>query len=178
MRANDIHMSASIDEKNRVILVTGAIDRNDHTIVLKVPVPSRGEWTVIKAEVNITEEPWIAWQMNLGEGTSIIEKENQPELLMSKNFKNTRYLRDRNTVIFYSDGKVQPEVRPGDAILKYAKVNIASEFFIASHNRRTAYDEEDKAVNEMLRKGEFGKKFPKVEVVAAVTKINEPDTIN
>ncbi|MDG0059144.1 DUF6423 family protein [Priestia sp. P5] len=177
MRANDIHMGAAIDEKNRVILVTGCIDRNDHTIILKVPVPSNGEWTVIKAEVNITDEPWIAWQINLGEGTTIVEKDKQPELLMSKNFNNSRYLRDKNTVVFYSGGedKDKSEVRPGDAILKYVKVNIENKIFTGSHNRLTSRHGASNFINTMLTNGDFGKQFPKIEIIAPVTKINEPD---
>ncbi|WP_410994075.1 DUF6423 family protein [Bacillus cereus] len=175
MRANDIHMSAAIDEKNRTILLTGCIDRNEHTITLKIPVPSNGEWTLIKAEVNITDEPWIAWQINLGEGTTIVQKDGQPELLMSKNFEKTRYLKDNNTVVFYSEGNNKPEVRPGDAILKYVRVNIENNIFTGSHTRLTVMDEENHFIDKMIRTGEFGKEFPKIEIIAPVTKVNTPD---
>ena len=76
MRAHDIHMGAAIDEKNRIILLTGCIDRNEHTIVLKLKVPSLGDWTIIKAEVNITDQPWSGWQINIGKGATVATDEN------------------------------------------------------------------------------------------------------
>lgn len=171
MRTHDIHMGAAIDEENRIILLTGSIDRNDHSIVLRIPVPSNGEWTIIKAEVNITDEPWTGWQINIGEGASVALKGDKPELLMSRHFANSRYLPEQNSVVFYGDA----EIRPGDAILKYTKLNVINNQVELSHNR--ACPRHEGAINKMLKDASFGREFPKVEVDVPVSQINAPDTL-
>lgn len=157
MRAHDIHMGASIDEKNRVILLTGCIDRNEHSIVLRIKVPSLGEWTIIKAEVNITNEPWTGWQINIGKGVTVATTDGVPDLLMSRHFPKAQYIPEHNAVAFTGG---EP-VRPGDAILKYTKLDVKRHEIVLAHNRSV--------INDPILDGTFGKDFPNIEVDVPVT---------
>lgn len=42
MRANDLHMVAAIDEKNRMVMITGGIDVSGTTIVMRPELSSAG----------------------------------------------------------------------------------------------------------------------------------------
>ena len=161
MRAHDIHMGAAIDEKNRIILLTGCIDRNEHTIVLKLKVPSLGDWTIIKAEVNITDQPWSGWQINIGKGATVATDENGvPELLMSRHFPKAEFIPEHNAVAFTGG---EP-VRPGDAILKYTKLHVKKHEIFLSHNRAQPTNPAPVVLD-----GTFGKDFPNIEVDVPVT---------
>lgn len=156
MRADDLHMAATIDPKNRFILVTGAIDRNDATVVLRVDeIPEPGLWTVVKAEVNLTGEPWTAWQMTLGDGVALPDKGDR--LLLCRQLPQAEYFGDRNAIVF-SGG----EVRPGEAVLKVARLVIEKGLMVMSHNRM-----QTEVGPDVLKEG-FGMDDPKVEVEAAV----------
>jgi hypothetical protein len=159
MRAHDIHMGAAIDEKNRIILLTGCIDRNEHSIVLKIKVPSLGEWTIIKAEVNITDEPWTGWQINIGKGATVATTNGVPDLLMSRHFPKAQFIPEYNAVAFTGG---EP-VRPGDAILKYTKLDVKRHEVVLSHNRATP------TTGIPVLDGTFGRDFPNIEVDVPVT---------
>lgn len=159
MRAHDIHMGAAIDEKKKVILLTGCIDRNEHSIVLKIKVPSLGEWTIIKAEVNITDEPWTGWQINIGKGATVATTNGIPDLLMSRHFPNAKFIPEHNAVAFTGG---EP-VRPGDAILKYTKLDVKRHEIVLSHNRSIV------PVVGNLLDGTFGKEYPNIEVDVPIT---------
>lgn len=159
MRAHDIHMGASIDEKNKIILLTGCIDRNEHSIVLKIKVPSLGQWTIIKAEVNITDEPWSGWQINIGKGATVSTTNGVPDLLMSRHFPNAEFIPEYNAVAFTGG---EP-VRPGDAILKYTKLDVKKHEIVLSHNRAVPGN------TDPILDGTFGKDFPNIEVDVPVT---------
>lgn len=197
MRSKDLLMGAAIDPINKIIMVSGGIDVNAHTIVLRVDVPEPGEYTVIKAEVNLTDEPWLAWQITLGDGTRL-PTDNPATLILARQFKRTKYLTHSNSILFY-DG----EVRPGDAIFKIARFEITKPKMILSHNRSGISDLEipDDILDEGKRKDKkeysphlefpdvlerfyeriqvhgFGYTRPKIEVDAAV-RIVKPDEID
>src|SRR5688572_9059968 len=103
MRAKDHHMAGSVNRKTRQVLLTGSIDQNDQDIIVRFKMPEGGLWTFIKAEVNLSEDPWVAWMITAGEGCSI-PKRAEDRLLMCRQFKKSRYLEDRGAIIF-SDGE-------------------------------------------------------------------------
>ncbi|HEU4321608.1 MAG TPA: DUF6423 family protein [Roseiflexaceae bacterium] len=162
MRAKDLQMAATIDPVNRIILVSGGIDRNEHTIVLRVPIPEPGLWTVIKAEVNLTDEPWTAWQITLGEGVSVPTDGNH--LLMSRQFKRCKYLPERGAILF-----TEGEVRPGDAIFKMARLQIEHDEMVLSHNRATP-------TPKINVEDGFGETWPRIEVIAPVRIVQPGET--
>jgi hypothetical protein len=159
-------MAAVIDPRSRIIMVSGAIDRNEQTIVMRIPVPEPGEWTVTKAEVNLTDECWTAWQITLGEGLSLAEGDAK-RLLLSRQFRKCTYLPSRGAILFY-DG----EVRPGDAVFKMARLVVKGREIVMSHNR-SLYTTTP-SLPYMLEHG-FGDEYPKVEVIAAVRIAGEND---
>lgn len=134
-------------------MVSGAIDCNEHAIVLRIPVPESGEWTLIKAETNMTE------------GVNVPTDSSQ--LLLSRQFKKCKYLPERGAILFY-DG----EVRPGDAIFKIARLHVERDEIVLSHHRMC---DPPKSI-EMLEEG-FGDEWPKIEVIAPV-RIVQPDDLN
>lgn len=165
MRAKDLHMAATIDVESRTIMVSGGIDRNDHTIVLRIPIPEPGIWTVTKAEVNLTDKTWTAWQITLGPGVSV-PTDDPTNLLMSRQFRKCKYIPERGAIMFY-DG----EVRPGDAIFKIARVKATGTEIVFSHSRGS-----DPIEGDAIQYG-FGDEWPKIEVVAAV-RIVQPGDID
>lgn len=174
MRATDVHMSAAIDVEKRIVLVTGSIDTDEYQIIMRVPLPSAGEWTLIKAETNLTNDPWIAWQMQLGEGISIPMKDGQPELLTSRNYGYTRYIPESNSVIFHGGGEENNgEVRPGEPILKFAKIETGMPEIVAAHSRMIP--EELPEFDTMIRNGNFKNSYPKMEVITPVTYLSLPE---
>lgn len=169
MRAKDIHMAATIDPESRIIMVSGAIDRNDQTIVMRIPVPEPGLWTIAKAEVNLTDKAWISWQITLGEGISIPTENG---LLLSRQFRQCKYMSKRHAIMFY-DG----EVRPGDAIFKMARLQVEGTEMALSHSRmphNSSLSTQD--IKAAVEHG-FGDEFPKIEVYAPV-RIVKPDDID
>ena len=42
MRSKDLFMAATIDPERRIIMVSGAIDQNEVTIVMRIAVPEKG----------------------------------------------------------------------------------------------------------------------------------------
>ena len=146
----------------RLVLVSGAIDRNGYTLVLRVPVPSVGEWTLIKAETNLTDEPWLAWQMKLGDGVSVpTTPDGSPEFLVSPSFARAVYLPRARAVVFH-DG----EIRPGEPILKMAHLHTSVRQICLSHSRSTPLNRHE--IPRMVEHGDFGADAPAIEVVAAV----------
>lgn len=169
MRAKDLHMAATIDVESRTVMVSGGIDRNDQTIVMRIAVPESGPWTIIKAEVNLTDEAWTAWQITLGKGVSI-PTHNPTNMLMSRQFKRCKYIPERGAIMFY-DG----EVRPGDAIFKSARLEVDDgKEIILSHSRVSRWT--GKSLEDLVKHG-FGDDWPKIEVVAAV-RIVQPGDID
>lgn len=161
-------MGAAIDPTNKIIMVSGGIDVNAHTIVLRVDVPEPGEYTVIKAEVNLTDEPWLAWQITLGDGTRL-PSENPANLLLARQFKRTKYLSHNNSILFY-DG----EVRPGDAIFKIARLEITKPKMILSHNRATPEDLElPDSILDDDRERERDENSPRLELPPSLERFYE-----
>lgn len=139
MRATDIHTSVTIDEEKRIILLTGAIDDTGYVINMRIPVPSEGDWTVVKAETNLTDKPWATWQMVFDENVELVLKNGEPEVLTSQNFDNARYIPSKNVVVFYGG---EP-IRPGETILKTFKVNTKVKEICASHAARVSNEHPD-----------------------------------
>jgi len=165
MRAQDLHMGATIDPQTRTIMVSGGIDRNEHTIVLRVPVPATGVWTVTKAEVNLTDQVWYGWQITLGKGVSM--PMNDPAgLLLSRQFRKCRYLPERGAILFY-DG----EVRPGDAIFKMARLHVAGNELVLSHSRTS----DPNWITDATINNGFGDDFPRIEVFTPVRLVKPGD---
>ncbi|WP_337868154.1 DUF6423 family protein [Meiothermus sp.] len=196
LRSKDLHMAATIDMESRTIMVSGAIDVNRVTIVMRVPIPEPGEYTLVKAETNLTDEPWLCWQITLGEGVSL-PLQNPTNLLLSRQFRKAKYLADRGAILFW-DG----EVRPGDAIFKMARLNISGNYMILSHNRGgltdgifdededesddTGLEQDTPRINlpgaldryyEHITRHGFGDDLPKIEVETPV-RIVQPGEID
>ena len=199
MRSKDLHMAATIDLESKTIMVSGSIDVNDAIIVMRVPVPEPGRYTLIKAETNLTDQPWCAWQIGLGDGVTLPVM-NPTNMLLSRQFRKCKYNQDRASILFY-DG----EVRPGDAIFKMAHLDIAGPAMILSHGRATpslwdfpveeetdvdqdnGFFEPDKERSDRQDKREqfhermlmhgFGHNFPRIEVETPV-RIVQPGDID
>lgn len=157
MRAKDLHMAATVYPARKVVLLTGAIDTNDVTIVVRLKLPSPGVWTVMKAETNLTKEPWAAWQVTLGEGCSLprLTKSTTP---LCRQFSRAEYQYQRGAIMF-SRG----EVRPGEPILKVFAVQVrsvaaAGPILVVSHNRADRIP-----TRKEILEG-FGQELPKIEV--------------
>ncbi len=162
-------MVASVDKAQRMVFITGAIDSNDYSIVMKVPLPEAGEWTMVKAEVNLTDQPWIAWQMTLGEGMIIPLRDDEPELLSCRNFEQASYLPEPNVVCFHGGG----EIRPGETVLKMAKFVTQVPEITLSHNRQL--EAEAHELPYLLNEGKvLGGHLPIIEVVTPVQTMNAP----
>lgn len=165
MRALDIHTTAAIDERRRMVLITGAIDRSDYTITMNVPVPTAGDWTVVKAETNLTDAPWGLWLMVLGEHVSVPTIDGAPELLMSRNFENARYIPDKNVVVFFG-GK---GVRPGETVLKFYKLHTTIPRLTFSHGSRMKPD--DPRFPDSITGRYCGEDRPRIEMTPVVQKV-------
>lgn len=133
MRAVDIHTTVSIDEEKRLILLTGAIDDVGYVINMRIPVPIEGEWTIIKAETNLSADPWATWQMVFDNNVELVLKDGKPDVLYSRNFEHARYIPSKNIVVFFGG---EP-VRPGETVLKTFKVKTKVKEILASHASRT-----------------------------------------
>lgn len=168
MRSLDIHMAAAIDEQRRMVLVTGAIDASGYTINMRIPVPSPGEWTIVKAETNLTEQPWGLWQMVLGEHISVPMKGDIPELLMSRNFEHARYIPEKNVVVFFGG-----EVRPGETVLKFFKLHTPKPEVVVSHAARFAPDHPD--YHRVINAEYCGEDQPRIEITPIVKPISLPE---
>lgn len=116
MRAKNMHMGASIYPSQRVVFVTGAIDSNDLKIKVRISVPESGVWNIIKAETNLTDESWSAWEVGLGYKNTIPESPGQP---ICRQFQKASYDRLKNSIVFF-DG----EIRTGEPILKMYTVEV------------------------------------------------------
>ena len=116
MRAKNMHMGATIYQAQRTIFVTGAIDTNDCKIKVRISVPDSGVWQIIKAETNLTNEAWSAWQVGLGYKNIVPETATPP---MCRQFSNASNCVDSNRIIFF-DG----DIRPGEPILKVFHVEL------------------------------------------------------
>lgn len=129
MRARDMFMAAKIDSEKRIVYLTGSIDENDIIITPIIKTPAGGLWTVIKAETNLTEETWVAWQIRFPTNTKIAFKEEG--WFACRQFEKIVYNEEINAVIFM-DG----EVRPGEPILKVFTIDIGDQQEIMpSHHR-------------------------------------------
>lgn len=129
MRAKDIHMAATIDPEERIVYLTGAIDRNDTRICMEVELPDAGAWRLIKAETNLTTESWTSWLISMGEGMRVNEAKSSSPLI-SRQFANSVYYEDLNSFCFF-DGSV----RPGEPVMKVMDFVTEVPRLLASHNR-------------------------------------------
>lgn len=130
-RAKDITMAATIDVANRTVFLTGAIDSNDHDILVRVELPSAGVWHVVKSETNLTDQSWSAWQITLGEGTKIVESPEGRNNLCQQ-YSKLYISEDRERFCFF-DG----DIRPGEPILKQFTLDTKIPRIVMSHNRPT-----------------------------------------
>lgn len=128
-RAKDITMAATVDTANRTVLITGAIDTNDRDILVRVELPETGIWRVIKAETNLTNEVWAAWQITLGEGTQILP-EVEGGTNVCQQYKKLFIDESLERFCFY-----EGEVRPGEPVLKQFTLKTKIPRIVMSHNR-------------------------------------------
>lgn len=127
-RAKDIEMAAVARPATRELLLTGAIDSEDHDILVRLEVPDEGPWRVVKAETNLTSQSWRAWQITFGENTRLADDvESRP---WSRQFRQVFVSEAKDRVVFY-DG----EVRPGEPVVKAFPVVAAGGAVVMSHNR-------------------------------------------
>jgi hypothetical protein len=162
LRARDMHMAAAVDVARRTVLVTGGIDQNQQVLQMKIDLPEPGLWTFIKAETNLTDDPWFAWQITFG-GLMRLPVDPKDRLVQCRQFKRNNYIPERGAVLF-CDG----EVRPGEPILKIFRVDVAepsAEIFAnsLSHTRGDAYL--DPEAMEMALIHGIGAEFPVMEVL-------------
>ncbi|MFJ2821525.1 DUF6423 family protein [Streptomyces toxytricini] len=128
LRAKDIQMAATADLARRTLLISGAIDVNSHDIVVTFELPEAGRWQVIKSESNLTDLPWLTWQMTCDEHTRFVA--DQEAQIVSRQFAQTFMTPDQDRITFY-DG----EVRPGEAVLKMFTIEAARKRTVISHAR-------------------------------------------
>ncbi|HLX51520.1 MAG TPA: DUF6423 family protein [Streptosporangiaceae bacterium] len=174
-RAKDIEMAAKVDTVNRLVLVTGAIDTNEHSILVRIELPSAGRWQVIKSETNLTDRSWTAWQVSLGEGTTVAGDAAVQNL--SRQFEKVYVPEDRSRITFYGG-----EVRPGEAILKMYTLDAKVPRIVMAHARELdegddepdeevpAPPEESELPEARIRRGLPAK--PYIEVFLPVTLID------
>ena len=160
MRSQDIHLAVKILVPQKQILFTGAIDTNDVSVVARFPIPEPGLWTFIKAETNLTNDAWLAWQISLGAGVLIPSFKNN-RIGYSRQFSDVTYNVDKKTLLFRGG-----EVRPGDSMLKVYTLECTEESLAefdgkgsVSHNRSIVASDD-----EMLKAGTFGLDKPKIEI--------------
>jgi hypothetical protein len=135
-RAKDIEMAATVDATRRVVLITGAIDTNDHDILVRLSLPSAGRWHVVKAETNLTDRTWVAWQITFGDGTRAVEDATEPTLC--RQFDRVFIAADGSRITFFNG-----VIRPGEAILKAFAVDTDVPQITMSHNRVTRIEEDE-----------------------------------
>jgi hypothetical protein len=128
VRGRDIQMAASADLRRRVLMISGAIDTNDHDIAVTFELPAAGRWQVIKSETNLTSAAWLAWQMIASDGSRFVE--DSSAMMVSQQFKQTFMAPDGRRIVFY-DG----EVRPGEAVLKLFSIESNDREATISHYR-------------------------------------------
>jgi len=135
-RAKDIQMAATVVARTRTILITGAIDTNEHDILVRVELPSAGRWQVVKAETNLTDKAWRAWQITFSAGTTVaVDDEAQN---VCRQYAKLFVSDDAERLCFY-DG----EVRPGEAVLKLFTVHTKVPLITMAHNRPTEEEDEE-----------------------------------
>lgn len=160
MRAKNMHMGATIYQAQRTIFITGAIDTNDCKIKVRIQVPEAGVWQVIKAETNLTNEAWSAWQVGLGFKNVIPETSLLP---ICRQFAQGVNLPDSNRIIFFNG-----DIRPGEPILKSFQVELeegATELCL-NHSRilKSRFKTEGLSVEEVA--AEFDKmRNPEIEII-------------
>ncbi len=127
IEAENVPMKSTVDEINRRILITGAISSNENIIQVIVPNVPVGKWTVIKSEVNLTDESWKAWEIVFGDNTEL----GDITKVSSRQFKQFTAVPERNALVFH-DGKVVP----GESVSKIFEVEqIVVGDLVMSHNR-------------------------------------------
>ncbi len=152
MRSQDLHMAATIDMTSRVIMVSGAIDQDDSAIVMTIPIPEPGAYTLVKAETNLTDSPWDMWLITLGAGVSL-PTEDPTNLLLSRQFKKGQYFPEHSAIMFY-DG----EVRPGDAVIKIMRFNVQGNSLPLAHGKRKKKpkrNDDDDILNDFIGNNTF-----------------------
>lgn len=87
---------------------------------------------------------------------------------MSRHFPKAEFIPEHNAVAFTGG---EP-VRPGDAILKYTKLDVRRHEITLSHNRA------DPTFPNHVLDGTFGKDFPNIEVDVPVKLLDsKPETV-
>lgn len=170
-RAKDVEMAAKIDVASRQVLVTGAIDTNEHSILVRIELPFAGRWHVVKSETNLTDRTWTAWQVSLGEGTTVAAGDGVQHLC--RQFEKVYVPEDRSRITFY-DG----EVRPGEAVLKMYTLDTEVPRIVMAHGRELdviddepePIGDEPESVESRVRRGLPAK--PYIEVFLPVTLID------
>ena len=173
LRAKDVVMAATVDVANRNILITGAIDSNDHDILVRVELPSAGRWHVIKSETNLTDRAWTAWQITFGEGTTAVADDRN----LCRQFSQL-YVSPAGDRLCFHEG----EIRPGEAVLKTFTVETTVPRIVMAHNRPTEEEEEGDDIDfpttepepdflDRIRDG-FPPK-PYIEAFLPVARVNE-----
>lgn len=128
LRAKDVQMAASADRSRRLLMISGAIDTNNHAIVVTFDLPDAGRWQVVKSESNLTDSPWLTWQMTCDEDTRFVADDDA--VMVSRQFSKTFMTPDQDRITFY-DG----EVRPGEAVLKMFTIEASKKRVTISHGR-------------------------------------------
>lgn len=134
-RAKDIEMAATVDVSKRLVLITGAIDSNDHDILVRVELPAAGRWQVVKSETNLTDRSWSAWQITFGEGTRVVAEDATN---LCRQLPSLFVTDDRERLCFYGG-----EIRPGESVLKMFTVDAAIPRIVMAHNRPTISEDDD-----------------------------------
>ncbi|MDJ0822269.1 MAG: DUF6423 family protein [Paracoccaceae bacterium] len=150
-------MAATVDRDRQVVYVTGAIDQKHTSIVTRIRLPESKSnvWRVVKAETNLTDSSWVAWQIRLGGDCRMVKDSKSG---FSQQFRNCDYVGDRNAILF-SGG----EVRPGEPVLKEFEVAIGEKSELVMSHNRIAREPFEEVIREKLLEG-FGYDEPVVEM--------------
>lgn len=167
VRARDIQMAGVADLRQRVLMISGAIDVVDHDVTVTINLPEPGRWQIIKSETNLTKETWVAMQAVTDENSHFVDGDEA--MILSRQFAKSFMTPDQRRLTFY-DG----EVRPGESLLKMYSMETESRRPMYLHSRYSPISTESAEKSaETLQKliADGMPQRPTVEVIIPVTVI-------
>ncbi|HEV2781215.1 MAG TPA: DUF6423 family protein [Actinophytocola sp.] len=160
-------MAGVADLRQRVLMISGAIDVVDHDVTVTINLPEPGRWQIIKSETNLTKETWVAMQAVTDENSHFVDGDEA--MILSRQFAKSFMTPDQRRLTFY-DG----EVRPGESLLKMYSMETESRRPMYLHSRYSPISTESAEKSaETLQKliADGMPQRPTVEVIIPVTVI-------
>ena len=151
VRARDIPMSAVAHVGRRMLMISGALDAEDHDVSISINLPESGRWQVIKSETNLTDQTWVAMQITTDDDTTFVN--DSGSVVMSTQFGKTFMTPDLRRLTFY-DG----EVRPGESGMKIFDLECSGSRPAYAHARYSrissaGHDQPESALEQIVANG-------------------------